>query len=208
MAWGRPNPNHDYTKVKRVNGPKSSELEDAYMGFAEELRQTNKFERHLLGRTAVKAGGNIANLGCWLGGSALCMAWYLKIHKVDGRIYTVDTYNNRRLNKKPPYQKDRAKESWAKAGVTDRIKQCVGDTDVWAKKLSHLKFNFVFIDASHKYEWVKKDWECWSLLIPEGGYVGFHDLQDKNVHKVVKNIGKNWELQEHVHSLQVYKRNV
>lgn len=36
-------------------------------------------------------------------------------------------------------------------------------------------FDFVFIDASHKYEWTKADIRCWYPKIKEGGILAGHD---------------------------------
>ena len=38
------------------------------------------------------------------------------------------------------------------------------------------KVDFIFIDADHSYEGVKKDFEMYSLLVRKGGIIAFHDI--------------------------------
>ena len=38
------------------------------------------------------------------------------------------------------------------------------------------KIDFLFIDGSHKYEDVKKDYKMYSSLVRKGGVIGFHDI--------------------------------
>jgi hypothetical protein len=38
------------------------------------------------------------------------------------------------------------------------------------------KVDFLFIDADHSYEGIKKDFEMYSLLVRKGGIIAFHDI--------------------------------
>ena len=38
------------------------------------------------------------------------------------------------------------------------------------------KVDFLFIDADHSYEGVKKDFEIYSPLVRKGGIIAFHDI--------------------------------
>lgn len=42
--------------------------------------------------------------------------------------------------------------------------------------LGKRKIDFLFIDGDHRYEGVKKDWEMYSPLVREGGFIGLHDI--------------------------------
>ena len=42
--------------------------------------------------------------------------------------------------------------------------------------LAGKKIDFLFIDADHTYEGVKRDFELYSQLVAEGGLIGFHDI--------------------------------
>ena len=37
-------------------------------------------------------------------------------------------------------------------------------------------FDFIFIDACHQYEFVKKDFHNYSKMLNKGGVIGFHDV--------------------------------
>lgn len=45
------------------------------------------------------------------------------------------------------------------------------------------KIDFLFIDADHRYEGVKRDWELYSPLVRKGGLVAFHDMIPQNDHR-------------------------
>jgi len=49
----------------------------------------------------------------------------------------------------------------------DSVRKILGD-----KKVSYL-----FIDAEHTYDAVKKDYECYKEFVEPGGFIGFHDIQ-------------------------------
>ena len=48
------------------------------------------------------------------------------------------------------------------------------------------KVDFLFIDADHSYEGVKKDFEMYSLLVRKGGIIAFHDIIPSGYPKVYK----------------------
>jgi hypothetical protein len=45
------------------------------------------------------------------------------------------------------------------------------------------KFDFLFIDGDHSYAGVKRDFEMYSPLVKPGGWVGFHDINDTEIHR-------------------------
>lgn len=46
-------------------------------------------------------------------------------------------------------------------------------------------FDFLFIDGDHTYEGVRKDFEMYSHLVRDGGYIAFHDVAEHtNYHDV------------------------
>lgn len=65
--------------------------------------------------------------------------------------------------------------------------------DLLVKTLNGQKIDFLFIDGDHTYEGVKEDYETYSPLVSENGYIGFHDINDTQRHRD-RNVyvGKLW----------------
>ena len=76
--------------------------------------------------------------------------------------------------------KDEVFKSFLKEGQT--FHRILSDSHLESTKaklvkiLGKRKIDFLFIDGDHRYEGVKKDWEMYSPLVREGGYIGFHDI--------------------------------
>jgi len=47
----------------------------------------------------------------------------------------------------------------------------------YIKTLLSGEVDFLFIDADHTYEGVKRDYELYSKLVKKGGYIAFHDIK-------------------------------
>lgn len=60
------------------------------------------------------------------------------------------------------------------------------------KKFEDESLDFIFIDASHVYEDVKKDIELWYPKVREGGLISGHDINMKGVLKAVSETINNW----------------
>jgi predicted O-methyltransferase YrrM len=45
-----------------------------------------------------------------------------------------------------------------------------------ASQIGENKLDFLFIDGDHRYEGVKRDFECYSSLVKKGGIIAFHDI--------------------------------
>lgn len=55
------------------------------------------------------------------------------------------------------------------------------------------ELDFIFIDGDHTYEGVKKDFEMYIPFLKDGGYVGFHDINDTAVQRDSNcYVGKLW----------------
>ncbi|MFX1363421.1 MAG: class I SAM-dependent methyltransferase [Promethearchaeota archaeon] len=59
------------------------------------------------------------------------------------------------------------------------------------KIIDSKKIDFVFIDASHSYEGVKKDFEMYSPLVKDDGIIAFHDIV--NLSGSINTVYKFWE---------------
>lgn len=61
-----------------------------------------------------------------------------------------------------------------------------------------LRFDFIFIDADHRYEQVKRDIEgCLSLLLP-GGIISGHDMNWEGVNKAVVELIPDYKLFKYI----------
>lgn len=148
----------------------------------------------------IVGGGEMANLGCAQGGSAILLAYGLKGYNKFGHVYTVDLY---------PGGADKAvAKTIAKHDLQSRITQCKGLTTDVAETLFAHKFNFIFVDASHVYEDVKADIEAWLPLLNDGGMIAFHDTNQDGVDKAVKEFeaSGNWKMEYWVNRIKAYRR--
>jgi cephalosporin hydroxylase len=77
-----------------------------------------------------------------------------------------------------------ARTSWMQTIGGPRTHIFVGDShstetrDMVFDTLEEPELDFLFIDGDHTYEGVKKDYEMYSPLVGEGGWIGFHDIND------------------------------
>ncbi|MHC4332192.1 MAG: class I SAM-dependent methyltransferase [Planctomycetota bacterium] len=62
------------------------------------------------------------------------------------------------------------------------VKDIVGDS-----------VDFLFIDAGHLYDQVKKDFEMWSPLVRPGGWIAFHDVDPRHVAPNVCQVNRFWQ---------------
>lgn len=54
--------------------------------------------------------------------------------------------------------------------------------------------DFIFIDADHTYEGVKKDFEMYSPFVKKGGHIAFHDILDTPLHRSMNHgVSKFWK---------------
>jgi len=158
-------------------------------------------ELHYLYRTVLRLGkGNYANLGTFRGSTASAIAHGVK-DVGGGQVYTVDLHNVNGafgVSKLVDVFKDR--------GLYDYVSFCKGYTHEWAKKLAHLKFKFIFIDADHHYESCKQDFLLWNPLLEPGGEIAFHDVDINTVDKVINEELDNWEFVDHIFKIKSFRR--
>lgn len=65
------------------------------------------------------------------------------------------------------------------------------------------ELDFLFIDGNHMYEYVKKDYEMYSLLVRKGGLIAFHDIglnEEGGVYKLWNDLKQNFKHTEILHS--------
>ena len=63
-------------------------------------------------------------------------------------------------------------------GFEDRGIMIRANSEIGASMFPDKSLDFVYIDANHAYEWVKKDIKAWLPKVREGGYLMGHDYID------------------------------
>jgi predicted O-methyltransferase YrrM len=69
--------------------------------------------------------------------------------------------------------------------VRSRVTELKGISWEMAEEVEDESLDFVFIDADHGYEAVKKDIEAWLPKVKPGGFVSGHDINLPGVFKAV-----------------------
>lgn len=149
-------------------------------------------------------GGNFVNLGCLFGGSAILLAKGLQDRKLKGFVHTIDLYGEAE-------QLARVQHNIEKYKVTDYIMVNKGSTKQWAEQFFKEKkqFNFVFVDACHTYEAVKEDFLLYSQLLNENGIIAFHDTNQEQIDKVLKEHLFNnslWEQEYWINRIKAFRK--
>jgi len=146
--------------------------------------------------------GDYANLGHSRGGSAILLADGMRENLVNGKVYSVDLFPGAKWRRIADREMMRFK-------VNSFIEICPGSTDEWAVKLADKQFNFLFIDADHTYEAVKRDFENWGPLVKSGGWVCFHDTNQDFSHRAIEEtVARSWEEQKdyHIDRIRTFKK--
>lgn len=109
--------------------------------------------------------GAIVELGSWRGKSTICLALGSK----EGSgvpVVAVDRHMDKTF---VDFQ-----ENIRKAGVADLVRPIRATSDEAFADFDE-PIELIFIDASHKYEDVRRDFDQWVPLVVEGGTVAMHD---------------------------------
>jgi len=125
---------------------------------------------------------NVLEVGSYLGGTFYLLC---KFSQPDGHKISIDY----------PYYDTQEKEMEAK-NVHGKMKSFAENVTIIQedshseKALQKLKdtlngeqLDFLFIDGDHTYKGVKQDFEMYSPFVKKGGYVGFHDINDRPLHR-------------------------
>ncbi len=166
-------------------------------------------ERHLIYRIPMELGsGNYADVGVFQGGSTACLGHGLHDAGLVGIIHAIDWFNSEPANKKDEFCSDVKAESrlidyFSKNLNPIELKIHKGNSFEVGKQIK-AKFNFIFIDASHLYWSVKRDFLTYGPLVKPGGMIAFHDCDFWGVRKTIASMGPEWRFVRQVYSTKLF----
>lgn len=132
----------------------------------------------------------LVEVGVWKGSSIS----YLATKNKDSKIYAVDLFEETYRYKKGKLKQEASKvnltynENLIKTGTRDIITDIKSYSWDGASHFKDSTIDFVFIDADHSYDSVKKDLEAWYSKVKSGGLFSGHDYEpyEKHNHPGVK----------------------
>jgi predicted O-methyltransferase YrrM len=151
-----------------------------------------------------KDGDLFIELGTFLGRSAAFMAEQIKLSGKKIDFITIDLFEPSGGDPVPPDAMDKACANLKECGVLDIVTVVKGRTvDLAAlikEKFNDRKIDFIFIDAGHTYNDVKKDIETFLPLVKEGGTMAGHDYNLAGVKQAVDEKFSAFQLEFHLNS--------
>jgi len=185
-----------------------------------------------LART-VRASHVIVELGSYTGKSTCCLA----TGSAEGNralIYAVDLWTDGTYDEEthgfykydPASGEEQRNSKFSRPRAQEIFKERVGDYDplrlvkpmqgmttIAANEFARERIGLLFIDADHRYEAVRADFEAWEPKVAEGGVVAFHDYKSLREGDGVKRFvdeelfGHGWREYASVGSLLAVKRD-
>ncbi len=117
--------------------------------------------------------GVIVEIGSWQGKSAIWLAKSgNKVYAIDPHIGAPEQIEQYGCNIQTF---EKFKSNINKAGISEMIVSIVKTSEEAFESWLGEPISFLFIDGSHQYEDVKKDFVLWSPLVVNGGIIAFHD---------------------------------
>jgi len=131
--------------------------------------------------------GEVVELGAYQGKSTICLAQALKkIGK--GSLITVDNFNGDKYTGKSDSFFNVFMDNLHKYDLEEWVTPLNSDFND-ASQIFNKKIRLLFIDGSHSYEDVKKDFGAWGQKVSDGGVIIFHDaLAWPGVVKFIKEV--------------------
>lgn len=124
-------------------------------------------------------------IGCWKGRSTIYMADQIKNSKKNIKFYGIDIWE-------PYIQGDGVRRGasfeeflYNIKPVQEYITPIKGSSHDVFEQFADKSIDFLYIDADHNYEFIKKDIELWYPKMKKGGLMGGHDYQFEGVGRAV-----------------------
>ncbi len=127
------------------------------------------------------SGSKFVEVGSWKGKSSAYLAVEIINSKKDITLDCVDTWKGSAEHKTDKYVKSNSlyelfiENTSSLSSVINPIRL---DSVSASKKHEDNSIDFVFIDASHEYDYVKKDIEAWFPKVKIGGVIAGHDYKN------------------------------
>jgi len=164
--------------------------------------------------SVLKRGSNIVEIGSFKGKSTACLSLGRKYKDI--KIYSIDTFegNKKDFIRGRQFKKrnffNEYKNNLIRLGLFNNVIPIKGYSQEVGKKWNK-PIDLLFIDGSHLYEDVKKDFELFYPWVNPGGFVLFHDVHPEfvGVYKVWHKIAKRKLTgQANVHTLYFGRKPV
>ena len=126
----------------------------------------------------------IADVGCWTGMSSVFFAYALsKLTTTDKKLVSIDWFKGSPISNletagKYFNIKQICTDNIAHFDFTKNIVEIFeGMSDIAPQHFPNESFDAVFIDADHRYDYIKKDIAVWLPKVKKGGYLMGHDCE-------------------------------
>jgi hypothetical protein len=129
----------------------------------------------------LKDGMRIAEVGTWLGKSTCYLAEIIKNKGLKIVIDAIDLFDGPEKTHHTDEIKDEGgllsffKTNMKNAGVSSYVNPIKSDSASYAENYDNNSMDFIFIDALHTYEGVKRDIEAYWPKVKKGGILSGHD---------------------------------
>jgi predicted O-methyltransferase YrrM len=108
----------------------------------------------------------VVELGCYEGKTTAALA-----KNCSGEVFAVDPFFKGRLGL--CYGEMIARKHCQRNGL--RNVRFISDFSYKAAANFDIKIDFLFIDADHSYEAIRRDWDDWFPKVKNGGFIALHD---------------------------------
>ena len=134
---------------------------------------------------SVPDGGTIMEIGVYLGGSLACLAPIIKrkgLSVIAVDVFDAADYDEPNVMEDKKDMQNRFLGAMVAAGIApavttlNRTHEDIFDSVLKMGMVE--KFDLVFVDGDHSYQWAKKDIDIALNIIRQGGVIAGHDYDD------------------------------
>lgn len=191
--------------VAQLNKVKNNTLRNTFKVIKDNhLDITSDFSRHdvkaleIVTRMALKDNMMVAEVGSWKGMSTSVLAKTVK--PFNGKVFAIDHWQG--SDGVPEHKQAETNDMFSTfrynmktLGVLDIIYPMIMDSATASLIFADNSLDMIFIDADHRYSYVKVDIEMWLPKMKVGGIIAGHDCEEKytNFGEYTKTINEHLE---------------